>query len=315
MAKSKEATEGQQASIMAITKMKEYAIPDAPTPTELGDVAAILEIANAKYLEAEQAAPGEIDPDEFLKVVQNFASVLLDLGELDLGEFDRALGVLDTALRVPSLVAEKEANINNLILTVAFSKANAITGADGDADAIIDAANIGLAIDDTDENLHYLKGLAYLKKNEEANAITEFVHLKDSTTLSTYANNTVKSLLTKLAIEAIEGGDTFQNFILGKDIGNDGKDWLTTLELADNVASFARFKYAPTAEQIRDEAAAVDKTLGCILMNAVIGEHAGAQDTLHAMTTGSDQANSILLGEITSATAPTGTDFSGFTWA
>ena len=309
MTKSREATEGLQASIMAITMMKEYDTPDTPTQVELENVKEKLDTANTKYLEAELAAPGEIDPDEFLKVVQNFASVLLDLGE-----FDRALGVLDTALRVPSLVA-KGADINNLILTVAFSKANAITGADGDANAIIGAADIGLAIDDTDENLHYLKGLALQKKGEAAAAIAEFVHLKDSTTLGTYANNTVKSLLTELAIDAIGRGDTFQDFIIGKDIGNDEKDWLTTPELADSVASFARFKYAPTAEQIRDETATVNKPLGCILMNAVIGEHAGAQDTLHAMTTGSDQANSTLLGEITSATAPTGTDFSGFTWA
>lgn len=308
MAKSKAATEGQQASVMAITKMKEYDAPDTPTPTELAEVAAILEVANAKYHEAELATPGEIDPVEFLKVVQNFASVLLDLEK-----FNDALAVLDGALKVPSLKAAKEAELNDLILTLAFSKANAITTADGDPDEIIEAADIGLAINDADENLHYLKGLAYLKKDEPDNVIAEFVYLKSSTTLGAYANDTVKSLLTKLAIEAIGGGGNFQNFIIGKEIGGTATDWMTKAELAESIASFARFKYAPTPEQVRDEAATVDKPLGCILMNAVIGEHAGAQDTLHAMATGG-QANSILLGDITGATAPIDADFGALTW-
>lgn len=308
MSKSKKATEGQQASIMAITKMKEYTIPDAPTATELAEVAAILEVANAKYHEAELATPGEIDPNEFLKIVQNFASVLLDLKK-----FNDALSILDDALKVPSLKATKETELNDLILTLAFDKANAITTANGDPNEIIAAADIGLAIDDTDENLHYLKGLAYLRKNESANVIAEFVHLRSSTTLGTYANNTVKSLLTKLTIEAIEGGDNFQNFITGKDIGDTANDWMTKPELAGRIASFARFKYAPTAEQVSNEGATINKPLGCLLMNAVIGEHTGAQDTLLAMATGG-QADSILLGEITGATTPIGADFGALTW-
>lgn len=311
MSKSREATEGLQSSILAIAKMKEYDVPDAPTREELTEVAKILESANTKYHEAELATPGEIDSNEFLKVVQNLVSVLSDLKS-----FDNALDVLGAAIKVRSLKESKEAEINELIVTLAFNKANAITTANGDADDIIAAADIGLAIEDSDENLHYLKALAYIKKGETDNAIAEFVYLKNSTTaeLRDYANNTVKSLLTKQAIDAISTGDTFSDFIDGKDIGNDAKDWLTEEDLADNIASYARFKYAPTEEQVRDEGATIDKSLGCQLMNAVIGAHTDAQDTLHAMATGG-QASSDLLGEISGATDPLATDFTTLTWA
>ena len=128
MSKSKEETEGLQSSILAIAKMAEYDTPDTPTKEELTEVAKILEAANDKYHEAELATPGKVDSNEFLKVVQNFVSVLSDLED-----FDTALGVLGNAIKAPSLKETKEAAINDLILILAFNKANAIaTTVDGD---------------------------------------------------------------------------------------------------------------------------------------------------------------------------------------
>lgn len=268
-----------------------------------------LQTANGKYHAADTDHAGEIDPDEFLKVVQNLSSVLLELEE-----YDDALAVLGDALNVTSLKAAKEAEINELIVTVAFGKANALTNSGGNPDDIIGVANIGLA-KANDEGLHFLKARAHLEKRELAEAIDEFAHVKDSTAvqIADYANKTAKALIIDMAIDAIQRGTLFTTIIAGDGIGNSADDWITARELADNIASYARFKFTPTPAQVI-EGAVPDKSLGCILMNAVIGQHPDATDTLHAMVTG--KVDSTVLGQIEAAVDPIdGVDFSALVWA
>lgn len=308
MAKSKPQTEGLQFSNSAIIAMGEYADQHNPTQLELQNVEDLLKLAYDKYSEAETDEAGSVEVNEFFKVVKNYASILLDLRK-----YDDALAMLDNALGVDSLRIEKTQEINDLKLTIAFSKANALTEANENPDDIIDAADIGLTIDPTSEELHYLKARAHLRKDEDIEAIAEFSHVKDSAALGAYTNDTVKALLTNLAIRTIQTGDTFQNFVAGQNIGNGPNDWLTEVELADRVASFARFKFAPTAAQIA-EGATEDKTLGCVLMNALIGVYPEANETLHAMVT-NGKATSTLLGDIHGAHDPLASDFTGLDWS
>lgn len=294
MAKSQDHIEGDKASLKSIMLMKAYA---NPTEAELEALKAQLTTANEKYTAVEGANPGAIKVDDFFQVIQNIASVQLQLAELNpatrIAKLDEVVAIIDQALAVPSL-AVKRPELNgykvNAICNKAIHLMNEFSG-DNTLDklkAVIDEADAGLAIAPTDAAL---------------------------TAIKQYTTDAAAPTLTSLAIAAITGGTSFADFINGKPIGANPGDLITVSDLADSIASKARFEYNLALANPLDPAIIHDKATCCVLINSVISERAEAKDTLKVMVSTSDQVDAPLLDAIDAAVDALGVDFSTYTWA
>jgi len=298
MAKSQNQIDGEKASLKSIMLMKAYVDQAAPTEAELQAVEAQLIIANGKYIAADANTPGEIGVDEFFKVIQNIASTQLQLAEVNpatkVAKLNEVVAIIDQALAVPSLAAAKTPDLNGYKLIAIFNKAqHFMIEFDGDKtlanlEAVIAAAEEGLVVNNADADL---------------------------TAIRQYATAAVVPTLTSLAIAEIVGGTSFTDFINGKPIGANLDDLITVSDLADSIASKARFEYNLALADPLDPAITHDKATCCVLINSVIGERAEANGTLSAMISTSEQVVALLVDDIDAAVAPLGEDFSVFTWA